>query len=113
MTVKSLITSPVNGTRLPSGRHEVRRITWTGKGRVTRVEFSTDRDPTWRTTTLLGPKPPEAGGNGEPPGTPRRKARPSSAPRLNSNGQVQQERTPWNRSGYLWNGIDRVSCEVG
>ena len=29
-----------------------------------------------------------------------------------SNGQVQPETSPWNRSGYLWNGIDTVECEV-
>ena len=30
-----------------------------------------------------------------------------------SDGETQPEATPWNRSGYLWNGIDRVTCEVG
>ena len=29
-----------------------------------------------------------------------------------SSGQTQAETTPWNRSGYLWNGIDTVDCEV-
>ncbi len=31
---------------------------------------------------------------------------------IDSLGDVQPETTPWNRSGYLWNGIDRVTCEV-
>ncbi len=30
-----------------------------------------------------------------------------------SMGQVQPETPPWNKSGYLWNGIDSVDCEIG
>ena len=30
-----------------------------------------------------------------------------------SDGQVQPETPPWNKSGYLWNGIDSVECEIG
>ena len=29
-----------------------------------------------------------------------------------SNGEVQPETTAWNKSGYLWNAIDHVTCEV-
>jgi hypothetical protein len=27
-------------------------------------------------------------------------------------GQTQPERSPWNPSGFLWNGWDRVTVEV-
>jgi hypothetical protein len=29
-----------------------------------------------------------------------------------SSGATQPEASPWNKSGYLWNGIDHVSCEI-
>ena len=29
-----------------------------------------------------------------------------------SMGQVQPETPPWNKSGYLWNGIESVDCEI-
>ena len=29
-----------------------------------------------------------------------------------SSGDVQPETTPWNKSGYLWNGIESVAFEV-
>ncbi|MDR3635264.1 MAG: sulfite oxidase [Isosphaeraceae bacterium] len=113
MNVKSLITTPAAGTRLARGEHEVRGIAWTGDGHVTRVEFSTDRDPAWKPAQFLD----EAR-----PGSWRRwRATWSAADRAphtlrvratDSNGESQPETTPWNRSGYLWNGIDAVTCEV-
>jgi hypothetical protein len=89
-------------------------VAWTGDGHVTRVEFATDREPAWRPATLDGP---ERVGSWRP----WRFAWEASAKGRHvlrvrahdSNGQVQPEAPPWNRSGYLWNGIDQVTCEIG
>lgn len=113
MNVKSLITFPGEGTQLKAGRNEIRGVAWTGRGHVTKVEFSTDRQPQWVAAELKGePRQgswrtwrvvwdaPQAGKY-----TLRVRA-------TDSHGEVQPEVPAWNKSGYLWNGIDQVHCEV-
>ena len=112
LNVKSLIARPLDGATLEAGRVEVRGVAWTGEGIVTKVEVSTGPDAPWMPATLLGdPKP----GTWRPwtfawdakAGRHALRARATD-----SLGEVQPETTPWNRSGYLWNAIDRVTCEV-
>lgn len=56
MEVKSVITSPSPG-RGPAqqGFHEISGLAWSGRGRVTRVEVSTDGGTTWRDAALQEP----------------------------------------------------------
>lgn len=112
MNVKSLITWPARSKKLSAGDHEVRGVAWTGPGHVVKVEVSTD-EPGWRAAALM---------DRAREGSWRRwRARVSfSKPgrqvirvrATDSRGATQPEITPWNRSGYLWNGIDEVTCEV-
>lgn len=56
MNVKSLITSPSPGHRLPApGLYELRGLAWSGLGRIRRVEVSADAGRTWRRAALEGP----------------------------------------------------------
>jgi hypothetical protein len=113
MNVKSLMTWPTADGRVQRGRHEVRGVAWTGAGHVVKVEFATDGDPQWKPATLLDP---------ERAGSWRRWRAVWDAKQIgrqvlrvratDSNGQTQPETPLWNRSGYLWNGIDQVNCEV-
>jgi DMSO/TMAO reductase YedYZ molybdopterin-dependent catalytic subunit len=113
MNVKSLITWPARSDRVPVGEQEVRGVAWTGTGHVTKVEFATDRDPEWKPAVLLDPAREgswrrwRAIWNAAKPGACVLRVRATD-----SNGETQPETTPWNRSGYLWNGIDTVTCEV-
>ncbi len=113
MPVKSLITSPAVDAQVAQGSVEIRGVAWTGEGHVVKVEVSTVQDPTWREAELLDePRqgswrrfkfawtPPAAG------------EFTLQARATDSKGEVQPETTPWNKSGYLWNGYDRVSCVV-
>jgi sulfite oxidase len=113
LNVKSLITHPHANAVLAQARHEVRGVAWTGQGHVTAVEFATDRDPRWRPTMLVGE--PRAGSwrqfkFGWQPDQPGQYVLRVRA--TDSLGQVQPEKTVWNKSGYLWNGIDEVACVV-
>jgi sulfane dehydrogenase subunit SoxC len=48
MDVKSVITTPSGGQRLAGpGYHEIRGLAWSGRGRITRVEVSTDGGGSW------------------------------------------------------------------
>jgi hypothetical protein len=88
-------------------------VAWTGPGHVTSVEFSTDRDPRWRPAVLAtGPRPGswrQFRIDWEPQESGRHILRVRAT---DSSGAVQPQTTAWNKSGYLWNGIDEVACIV-
>lgn len=61
MEAKSLITWPSAGHILPAlGFWEIRGIAWSGRGRITRVEVSTDGGKTWANAELVEPVLPLA-----------------------------------------------------
>ena len=61
MEAKSLITYPSGGHKLKSpGFVEISGLAWTGRGRIARVEISTDGGQTWSDATLQEPRLPMA-----------------------------------------------------
>lgn len=61
MDAKSVITFPSGGKKLDApGFYEVRGIAWSGRGRITRVDISTDAGKTWQPATLQDPVLPLA-----------------------------------------------------
>jgi sulfane dehydrogenase subunit SoxC len=58
---KSVITSPSGGqVILDRGYHEITGLAWSGRGRVRRVDVSTDGGRSWRTAALQDPVLPKA-----------------------------------------------------
>jgi len=58
---KSIITSPAHPGRLEArGWHPVTGLAWTGRGRITKVEVSTDGGRRWQAAELLGESRPKA-----------------------------------------------------
>ena len=55
MEAKSVITNPSGKQQIQRGFQEIRGLAWTGRGKVTKVEVSTDGGRTWRTAELQGP----------------------------------------------------------
>lgn len=56
MDAKSVITFPSGAMKLPRpGFYEITGIGWSGRGRVTRVEVTTDGGETWQDATLQEP----------------------------------------------------------
>lgn len=56
MEVKSVITCPSGGHKLPGpGFYEIRGLAWSGRGRVERVEVSVDGGGTWDAAELQQP----------------------------------------------------------
>ncbi len=55
MEAKSVITSPSGGQQIQPGFVEIRGLAWSGGGRVTRVEISTDGGRTWQAAELQEP----------------------------------------------------------
>ena len=59
--VKSVITTPSHpGTLAARGWHPVQGLAWSGRGRVTRVEVSTDGGRTWADAEFMGQALPKA-----------------------------------------------------
>jgi DMSO/TMAO reductase YedYZ molybdopterin-dependent catalytic subunit len=58
MPVRSIITSPMNGTKLASGSREIklRGASWAGDDTVRRVDLSIDFGATWQKATLGKPR---------------------------------------------------------
>lgn len=55
MEAKSVITSPSGGQRIEPGFIEIRGLAWSGRGKILRVEVSTDGGFTWHTAQLQEP----------------------------------------------------------
>ena len=56
MEAKSVITFPSGEMKLPGpGFYEITGLAWSGRGRVKRVEVSTDGGNSWRVASLEGP----------------------------------------------------------
>ena len=112
MIVKSLITSPHEGDAV-KGDTVVQGVAWTGEGRIVSVEVSPDEGRTWSRAQLTGDDIPYAWRMWKYDWRP---ARPGSYVLLcratDDRGHLQPERSPWNPSGFLWNGWYRVTVTV-
>ena len=60
MDARSIITDPAYPRVIEAGWHEIRGLAWSGRGRITGVEVSTDGGATWHAATLQGPVLPKA-----------------------------------------------------
>jgi sulfane dehydrogenase subunit SoxC len=60
MDAKSIITSPAHPARLKRGWHAISGIAWTGRGRIARVDVSTDGGRTRSAAELQTPILPKA-----------------------------------------------------
>jgi sulfane dehydrogenase subunit SoxC len=61
MEAKSVITAPSGGQTLPGpGFVEISGLAWSGRGRITQVDVSTDGGQTWTVATLQEPVLPIA-----------------------------------------------------
>ncbi|MFO0911284.1 MAG: sulfite oxidase, partial [Isosphaeraceae bacterium] len=106
LNVKSLITHPLQGSKHSPGSIEIRGVAWTGQGTVDRVEVASGSGDHWSPAELIDA--PRAGAwrrwkatlDLRAPGEASLRARATD-----STGATQPVITPWNKSGYLWNGI--------
>ena len=55
MDAKSIITTPTFPARITRGWHEISGLAWSGRGKITRVDVSTDGGSTWTAAELQGP----------------------------------------------------------
>ena len=113
MNVKSLITWPLEGSTVRAGKIEIRGVAWTGEGQVTRVEVAVGNS-SWRDATFEGDLKSWSWRRWRLDWVAENSGKIAVTSRAtDSTGNTQPGSTPWNKSGYLWNAIDRVNFEVG
>jgi DMSO/TMAO reductase YedYZ molybdopterin-dependent catalytic subunit len=113
MPVKSYITAPADGDKLPMAGAVLRGMAWAGEERVTKVEVSTDGGSTWTAAQLSEKSLPYTWRLWK---TEWRPVQPGfytvMSRATDSAGRVQPIVSRWNPSGYLFNAIDRVGVVV-
>lgn len=115
MPVRSFIISPDGTTKIPAGLPvTVRGISFSGFGRVVKVEFSDSARGAWREAKLGDDLGPYAFRTWECVWTPRKPGKYDLAVRAtDEKGNVQPDEGVWNPGGYLWNKIERQEITVG
>jgi sulfite oxidase len=114
MPVKSLIAAPAAGDSVGKGPVIIRGVAWAGEAAVIKVEVSTDEGATWETARLLGEDRPYGWRQWQYVWKPRTPGPATILCRAtDARGAVQPAASPWNPSGFLWNGWDRVTVIVG
>jgi DMSO/TMAO reductase YedYZ molybdopterin-dependent catalytic subunit len=113
MPVKSLITAPEDGQSLKVGPVTIQGMAWAGEAKVMKVELSMNEGRTWEPARFAGGDHPYAWRQwqfiwpAKVPGTFTIVCRATDA-----RGNEQPAVSPWNPSGFLWNGWDRVTVMV-
>lgn len=115
MPVRSFLISPDGGGSLPAGLPATLwGVAFSGRGAVTRVEWSDDGGRTWRDATLGADHGDYAFRTWEAGWTPRVSGPVTLAVRAtDASGTVQTDDPVWNPGGYLWNRIERQQVVVG
>ncbi|HEV2299863.1 MAG TPA: molybdopterin-dependent oxidoreductase [Candidatus Acidoferrales bacterium] len=115
MPVRSFIISPDGETKIPVGLPvTVRGTSFSGFGRVVKVEFSDSARGTWREAKLGEDLGPYAFRTWEISWRPEKPGKYSLATRAtDEKGNLQPDEGVWNPGGYLWNKIERQEVTVG
>jgi DMSO/TMAO reductase YedYZ molybdopterin-dependent catalytic subunit len=115
LRVKSVIASPLDGTRLDPGRSTIiRGVAW-GSEPVASVEVSVDGGRSWKAASLHAGQATRFGWRQwEFAWTPPQAAYYTILARArDASGNAQPLDQEWNPSGYLWNVVPRVHVSVG
>jgi sulfite oxidase len=113
LNVKSVISSPLEGTTVKSRAQQVHGAAWAGEANIVKVEVSTDGGTSWH-KAQLGPEHAKYAWRlwnylwkAPQPGEYTIMSRATD-----SQGRVQPTTGEWNPSGYLYNAIDQVKVNV-
>ena len=113
LSVKSVISGPIDRSNVKMGRVTVHGAAWAGEADIVKVEISTDGGTTWDLAKLGRDQAhyawrlwsydwkPGKGGDYS-----------IQSQATDSQGRVQPPTPVWNPSGYLYNAVDQVNVHV-
>jgi sulfite oxidase len=112
LNVKSVISGPLDGSSLKSGKVTVHGVAWAGEADIVKVEISIDGGSAWNPATLGHEQSRYAWRLWSYPCTAKRGDYVIQSRATDSRGRVQPTEAAWNPSGYLYNAIDQVKIHV-
>ena len=113
LQVKSIITSPLDGSILRRVPLTIQGVAWAGESAIVKVELSTDSGQSWQPAHVAASHGKYAWRSWSYSWTPPNAGTFSIAVRAtDTRGNVQPQASPWNPRGYLWNGIDSIRVVV-
>lgn len=112
LNVKSVISSPLDGTTLNAGKVAVHGVAWAGEADIVKVEVSTDGGATWSLATLGREQARYAWRLWRYEWGAKAADYTILCRATDSQGRVQPDTPAWNPSGYLYNAVDQVRIHV-
>lgn len=113
LSVKSVISGPIDGSGLKTGKVTVHGAAWAGEADIVKVEISTDGGMTWNHAKLGRDQAHYAWRLWSYDWKPAKGGDYSIQSRAtDSQGRVQPATPAWNPSGYLYNAVDQVNVHV-
>ncbi|WP_173918195.1 sulfite oxidase [Halobacillus sp. Marseille-Q1614] len=113
LNVNSTIQKPVDHDKLDTGQHTIKGIAYTGEGKITQVEISTDGGKSW-TNASLENEPSEyewVSWSHQWPAL--EKGEYTIMTRAaDSTGRIQPMKPFWNRKGYGYNAVDQIKVKI-
>jgi DMSO/TMAO reductase YedYZ molybdopterin-dependent catalytic subunit len=112
LTVKSVISGPVEGSNVKAGKIAIHGAAWAGEADVAKVEISTDGGGTWTPATLGQEKAHYAWRLWRYEWKAKAGEYSVLSRATDSQGRTQPDNPVWNPSGYLYNAVDQVKIHV-
>lgn len=113
MQVKSLITSPNNGTDLEGFSHSIGGFAWSGNSEIDTVEVSTDGGSTWNPANFVGLSEKYSWSQWNFTwNNPDRGHHTIISRAKDKMGNAQPEKSNWNELGYEVNGTKSICVNV-
>jgi DMSO/TMAO reductase YedYZ molybdopterin-dependent catalytic subunit len=110
--VKSVISGPLDGARLNSGKIAVHGAAWAGEADIVKVEISTDSGATWNSASLGHDQAHYAWRLWSYDWKAKAGDYTILSRATDSEGRTQPSTPLWNPSGYLYNAADQVKIHV-
>jgi len=112
LSVKSVISGPLDGATLRSGKVSVHGAAWAGEADIVKVEISTDGGTSWKAAALGHEQSHYAWRLWSYDWKARSGDYTILSRATDSQGRTQPSTPVWNPSGYLYNAADQVKIHV-
>jgi len=112
LTVKSVISAPLDRATVKAGRVAVHGVAWAGEADIVGVEVSTDGGASWNRATLGRDQAHYAWRLWSYDWKAKGGEHTIQSRATDSTGRIQPATPVWNPSGYLYNAVDQVSVQV-
>lgn len=112
LSVKSVISGPLDGAVLKPGKVSIHGAAWAGESEIAKVEVSTDGGTSWKQAVLGREQARYAWRLWSYAWQPKAGEYTILSRATDSQGRTQPETAAWNPSGYLYNAIDQVKIHV-